>query len=150
MDFFGIGFPELILILIIVLIIVGPDKLPEVAGTIGRTVRKLKAATSELSRDFKEMAEDAVDSSNEIQRNISTKTGLSRDLKEVAQEVAEVKRGINTVLNPRGELVKGLKEIVDDVTGVGKEMSTAIKHAVEEESISPNDTKNQKSEDNSQ
>ena len=147
MDFFGIGFPELILILIVILIVVGPDKLPELAGTIGRTVRKIKAATSELTRDFKEMAEETTESGKEVAGTVNPKTELTRDLKEIAQEVGEVKRGVNTVLNPRGELVKGIKEIVDDVTGVGNEMSSAIKRAIEEETFTPAEEKNKKRED---
>lgn len=148
MDFFGIGFPELILILIVVLIVVGPDKLPEVAGTIGRTVRKLKAASSELSREFKEMAEETTDGSSKSSRRVNPKTELSRDLKEVAREVNEVKRGITTVVNPRGELVKGIKEIVDDVSGVGKEIGTTIKRTIEEESVNPAEGISKKSEEN--
>lgn len=148
MEFFGIGLPELILIFIVILIVVGPDKLPEVAGTIGRTVRKLKAATSELSREFEAMVEDTTDSVSEVDRTKNPRTELARDLKEVAQEVREVKRSINTAVNPRGEMVKGIKEIVDDITGVGKEMSTTIKRAIEEEPITPTKETNNQPDDN--
>ena len=147
MDFFGIGFPELILILIVVLIVVGPDKLPEVAGTLGRTVRKLKAATSELSREFKEMAEET-DSIKGTDRPVNPKTELTRDIKEMAQGVREVQRGINTALNPRGEMAKGIKEMVDDVTGVKKEISNTIKRTIEEEPVTPIEERNKKKEDN--
>lgn len=148
MEFFGIGLPELILIFVVILIVVGPDKLPEVAGTIGRTVRKLKEATSELSREFNEIAEDTTESGGEVERPVNPKTELARDLKEVVQEVREVKKSINTAVNPRGELVKGIKEIVDDVTGVGKEMSNTIKSAIEEEPVSPAEETNKLGEDN--
>ena len=39
---FGIGFPELILIMAIALIVVGPDKLPELAKSIGKGIVELK------------------------------------------------------------------------------------------------------------
>ncbi|MEE4240414.1 MAG: twin-arginine translocase TatA/TatE family subunit [Desulfopila sp.] len=39
---FGIGFPELILILALALIVVGPDKLPELARSIAKTIVDLK------------------------------------------------------------------------------------------------------------
>lgn len=47
---FGIGPGELIVILILALIIFGPNKLPDLAKTLGRTVREFKKAT-ELSDD---------------------------------------------------------------------------------------------------
>lgn len=45
---FGIGAGELMVILALALIIVGPQKLPEVARTVGRTVNGIKAQTEEL------------------------------------------------------------------------------------------------------
>lgn len=46
---FGIGFPELILILIIGLVVFGPGKLPEVGRAVGKGLREFKKATSELT-----------------------------------------------------------------------------------------------------
>ncbi len=45
---FGIGMPELILILAIALIVIGPKKLPDLAKSLGRAMREFKKATSEL------------------------------------------------------------------------------------------------------
>jgi sec-independent protein translocase protein TatA len=44
---FGIGIPELIIILVIVLIIFGANKLPEIGSGMGRAIRNFKKATSE-------------------------------------------------------------------------------------------------------
>ena len=49
MGFFGIGTWEILLILVVALIIWGPGKLPEIARTLGRTVRALKKATFDLT-----------------------------------------------------------------------------------------------------
>jgi sec-independent protein translocase protein TatA len=49
MDFFGIGFGEVILILIVALIIWGPKRLPEISRTLGKTVRALRKATYDLT-----------------------------------------------------------------------------------------------------
>ncbi len=44
---FGIGMPELIIILIIILIIFGAGKLPEIGSGIGKGIRNFKKATKE-------------------------------------------------------------------------------------------------------
>ena len=49
MEIFGIGFGELVLILVLVLIIWGPNRIPEIARTIGKTVRALRKASSDLT-----------------------------------------------------------------------------------------------------
>lgn len=41
---FGIGIPELILILVIVLVVFGPGRLPEIGGAIGKSIRNFKKA----------------------------------------------------------------------------------------------------------
>jgi sec-independent protein translocase protein TatA len=43
---FGIGMPELIIILVIILIIFGAGKLPEIGSGIGRGIKNFKKATS--------------------------------------------------------------------------------------------------------
>jgi Tat protein translocase TatB subunit len=45
---FGIGLPELLLILALALIVLGPDKLPQLARQIARYIGKLKRASEEL------------------------------------------------------------------------------------------------------
>lgn len=49
MGFLGIGTWEVLLILILAVIILGPGKLPEIARTLGRTVRAIRKASAELT-----------------------------------------------------------------------------------------------------
>jgi sec-independent protein translocase protein TatA len=44
---FGIGMPELIIILVIILIIFGAGKLPEIGAGMGKAIKNFKKATSE-------------------------------------------------------------------------------------------------------
>ncbi len=59
---FGIGMPELIIILIIILIIFGAGKLPEIGAGIGKGIRNFKKAThdkpEEISYDDEEDRKD--------------------------------------------------------------------------------------------
>jgi len=50
---FGIGMPELIIIFIIILIIFGAGKLPEIGAGIGKGIRNFKKATSEAENQEK-------------------------------------------------------------------------------------------------
>ena len=47
---FGIGMPELIIILVIILIIFGAGKLPEIGAGMGKDIRNFKGATNEVEK----------------------------------------------------------------------------------------------------
>ncbi|GAM12483.1 twin-arginine translocase TatA/TatE family subunit [Mesobacillus selenatarsenatis] len=51
--FSNIGFPGLILILVIALIIFGPNKLPEIGRAVGKSMKEFKNATNGLADDVK-------------------------------------------------------------------------------------------------
>ena len=52
---FGIGFPELMLILAIALIVIGPKRLPDVAKALGRGLGEFKRATDEMKQSFRDV-----------------------------------------------------------------------------------------------
>ena len=49
---FGIGMPEMLLILAIALIVIGPKKLPDLAKSLGKAMGEFKKATRELKDSF--------------------------------------------------------------------------------------------------
>lgn len=49
---FGIGMPELIIILIIILIIFGAGKLPEIGSGIGKGIKNFKKATHQAQEEI--------------------------------------------------------------------------------------------------
>ena len=57
---FGIGGPELVVILIVGLIFIGPDKLPKVAKTVGAGLRDLRRAANVAQAELKETMDDLV------------------------------------------------------------------------------------------
>jgi sec-independent protein translocase protein TatA len=60
---FGIGMPELIIILVIILIIFGAGKLPEIGAGMGKAIKNFKGATSEVEKEEKEKIENKPENS---------------------------------------------------------------------------------------
>lgn len=63
---FGIGMPELILILALALIVLGPKRLPDVARALGKGLSEFRRATDELKEEFRQVEEDIEDHANPL------------------------------------------------------------------------------------
>ena len=84
---FGIGMPELLLLLAIALIVIGPKKLPDLAKSLGRAMREFKKATNEFKETI-QIDEDLSDVKKAFD-------GLGDDIKDsvsLKKETAEFKR----------------------------------------------------------
>ena len=74
---FGIGMPEMLLLLAVALIVIGPKKLPDLAKSLGRAMGEFKKATSEIKEsigvdaDFKEVKETFTDIQKDIKGTVS-------------------------------------------------------------------------------
>ena len=79
---FGIGMPEMLLIVAIALIVIGPKKLPDLAKSLGRAFGEFKRATSELKEsidlddDFQDISKSFDDVNNDIREAIDVNTSL--------------------------------------------------------------------------
>ena len=73
---FGIGMPEMLVILALALIVIGPKKLPDLAKSLGRAMREFKKATSEfketiqLESELSEVKETFNDFSDEVKEAV--------------------------------------------------------------------------------
>ncbi|MGA7937904.1 MAG: TatA/E family twin arginine-targeting protein translocase [Kovacikia sp.] len=57
MNIFGIGLPEMAVIMVLALLIFGPKKLPEIGRSMGKAIRGFQEASKEFETEFKREAE---------------------------------------------------------------------------------------------
>jgi Tat protein translocase TatB subunit len=71
---FGIGMPELIVIMVIALIVIGPKKLPDLARALGKGMAEFRKATQEIKEsldvdeEFREARKDLADTISGIEK----------------------------------------------------------------------------------
>jgi TatA/E family protein of Tat protein translocase len=79
---FGIGLPELVIILVVALIVFGPKKLPELARALGRGMSEFKKASEEI-KDSLNLNEEL----REVKRDLDDSVqGVEKSLESAAQE----------------------------------------------------------------
>ncbi len=81
---FGIGMPELLLLLAIALIVLGPKKLPDLAKSLGRAMREFKKATSEFKESIQidEDLSDVKKAFDDLGSDIKDSISLDKDTSE--------------------------------------------------------------------
>ena len=93
MDFLGVGPLELVVVLIIALIVVGPERLPQLAQSIGKTMRDLRAMSQGLTTEWQREINNISD--------INPGEGLKEALTQPFQQVqAEVQQALSAPLTP--------------------------------------------------
>ena len=98
---FGIGMPELIIIFVIALIIIGPKKLPDLARALGKGMAEFRKAT------------------NEIKSNLN----MGDDLKGIEEELADSVSGMIHEAEMEAEMEEEMKEKNAPTEKLDKEVS---------------------------
>lgn len=81
--FFNMSGGEILIILLVVFIVFGPSKIPELARSLGRVMNEVKKASGDLSREFKKEA-----------------TAIERDLRKTADDLTKEIDPLREVTNP--------------------------------------------------
>jgi len=102
----GIGFPELMIILVIIMIIFGAGKLPEIGSAFGRSIKNFKSSMKEA-----EAEELETDTSSET---VATESPESPESSEGASESqgAEAKDGSSTAVKTKA--AKKEEDLIDE------------------------------------
>ena len=69
MNIFGVGLPEVTVILILALLIFGPKKLPELGKQLGKTLISLKKASNEFQNEIDQVMNEEDESPKSIESN---------------------------------------------------------------------------------
>jgi sec-independent protein translocase protein TatA len=80
MNFFGIGLPETIAIAVVVLLVFGPKKLPEIGKSLGKAIKGFQEASNDFQSEFKKEI-DAIET--------AVKTPSQLESKEAAESKSE-------------------------------------------------------------
>jgi len=126
MNIMGMGWQEMMIILVGALLIFGPDRLPEVAGQIGKFVRDLRKMTGDLT--------------GELERN----AGVGDIKKAVQSELAGIKGSLEGATSGVNKTVSGasssVKSSVNSATTAAKTATAAKSTSVSSASTTPKTT----------
>ena len=94
---------EIFVILVIVVMVFGADKLPEIARGLGKGMRQVKDATNDIKREIKNSAEK-----NDIDLDIAS--SIKKEINKVTDNIEDYSRPVKKIKDT----------IVDDITGAVK------------------------------
>ena len=106
----GIGPIEIVVLLVIALIVIGPEKMPEVARVVARLMRDLRGAMDEVRGHFEDIAREDL-----------------FDTKEMESYYRDTIDGVKKIVEMPEELKEGAKGFKEEIEGVGKEIDPSIK-----------------------
>jgi sec-independent protein translocase protein TatA len=97
---FGIGMPELIIIMVIALIVIGPQKLPDLAKSLGKGLAEFKKATE----DFKQSIDTETRSTEEKEHLAKLAEAKAQAEAERLKEAEELRAKVEGTEKPAEEV----------------------------------------------
>ncbi|WP_294820081.1 twin-arginine translocase TatA/TatE family subunit [uncultured Flavobacterium sp.] len=99
---FGIGGGEFFLIIVVVLMLFGSDKIPEIARTLGRGMQQLKDATNDIKSEIHKSAEidDIKKTFTDIGSDAAGNLNAGNATKDIQDEIDKVKENLEDMQGP--------------------------------------------------
>ncbi|RVA38500.1 twin-arginine translocase subunit TatB [Mesorhizobium sp. M7A.F.Ca.US.001.01.1.1] len=102
---FEVGWTEMLVIAIVMIVVVGPKDLPNMLRTFGRTTAKLRAMASDFQKQFNEALKEAelddVKKSVDELRGMSPMAEIRKQLNPFEQAAADVRSGVDAAMKPK-------------------------------------------------
>lgn len=106
---FDVGFSELVLISLVALIVIGPQRLPSVARTVGHLLGRLQRYVNDVKSDINR--EMQLDELKKLQEQVTSQ------VRDMEQQVNEQMHSVETSLN--NSIAQGIEEKALSRTGEG-------------------------------
>ena len=95
---FDIGFSEIVVIAVVALVVLGPEKLPKTARTLGHLFGRLQRYVNDVKRDIQRELE--LDELRKLQQNVQSaakeiETSMTSATREVEQNVRDVEAALS-------------------------------------------------------
>ncbi len=104
MNFFGVGPLELMLVLVIGVIVLGPERIPEVAVQLARAVRYLRGYATDATADIRAELSELTKEYDEVRKELQDfRQSVRKDISSVADEVDRTLRESQPMIEPGGE-----------------------------------------------
>ena len=98
---FDIGWTEMLVIAVVMIVVVGPKDLPKMLRTFGRTTAKLRAMAGDFQKQFNEALKEAelddVKKSVDSLRSLNPTTEIKKQLNPFEKAAADVRAGLDTL-----------------------------------------------------
>jgi sec-independent protein translocase protein TatB len=102
---FEVGWSELLVIAVVMIVVVGPKDLPNMLRTFGRTAAKLRAMAGDFQKQFNEVLKEAelddVKNSIDSLRGLNPLNEVRKQLNPFEQAAADVRSGVDTMMKPK-------------------------------------------------
>lgn len=101
---FEIGWTEMLVIAIVMIVVVGPKDLPKMLRTFGRTTAKLRSMAGDFQRQFNEALKEAelddVKKSVDSLRGLNPANEIRKQLSPFEKAAADVRAGVDAAMKP--------------------------------------------------
>lgn len=102
---FDVGWTEMLVIAIVMIVVVGPKDLPNMLRTFGRTTAKLRAMAADFQKQFNEALKEAelddVKKSVDSLRSLNPASEIRKQLNPFEQAAADVRAGVDAAMKPK-------------------------------------------------